>query len=36
MVLQDDRDYQILFLSVFLGLGILTRDWSLKPELIII
>lgn len=36
MVLQDDRDYQILFLSSFLCLGIITRDWSLKPELIIV
>ncbi|MDJ0599826.1 MAG: RnfABCDGE type electron transport complex subunit D [Crocosphaera sp.] len=36
MMFQDDRDYQILFLSCFLGLGIITRDWSLKPELIII
>ncbi len=36
MILQDDRDYQILFLSGFLSLGIITRDWSLKPELIIV
>lgn len=36
MILRDDRDYQIVFLSSFLILGIITRDWSLKPELIII
>jgi Na+-transporting NADH:ubiquinone oxidoreductase subunit NqrB len=30
----DPRDYQILFLTTFLGLGIFTRDWSIKPELI--
>ncbi|TAE56294.1 MAG: Na+-transporting NADH:ubiquinone oxidoreductase, subunit NqrB [Nostocales cyanobacterium] len=31
----DIRDYQILFLSVFLILGIATRDWTLQPEFII-
>jgi Na+-transporting NADH:ubiquinone oxidoreductase subunit NqrB len=36
MVLQDDRDYQILFLTGFLVLGIFTRDWTLKPEFIIV
>ncbi|MDJ0845082.1 RnfABCDGE type electron transport complex subunit D [Crocosphaera sp.] len=36
MFIQDDRDYQILFLSSFLGLGLLTRDWSLKPGLILL
>lgn len=35
MLLKDDRDYQILFLSTFLWLGIFTRDWTLKPELIL-
>jgi Na+-transporting NADH:ubiquinone oxidoreductase subunit NqrB len=30
----DPRDYQILFLTTFLGLGIATRDWQVKPELI--
>jgi Na+-transporting NADH:ubiquinone oxidoreductase subunit NqrB len=30
----DPRDYQICFLATFLGLGIVTRDWSIKPELI--
>lgn len=34
MLLQDIRDYQILFLSLFLILGIGTRDWTLRPELI--
>ncbi|BAY61881.1 hypothetical protein NIES22_19480 [Calothrix brevissima NIES-22] len=34
MVLNDIRDYQILFLSLFLVLGIGTRDWTLRPELI--
>jgi Na+-transporting NADH:ubiquinone oxidoreductase subunit NqrB len=31
----DPRDYQIVFLTTFLGLGIATRDWSIKPELIL-
>jgi Na+-transporting NADH:ubiquinone oxidoreductase subunit NqrB len=31
----DARDYQIFFLATFLGLGIMTRDWSIKPELIL-
>jgi Na+-transporting NADH:ubiquinone oxidoreductase subunit NqrB len=30
----DPRDYQIVFLATFLGLGIITRDWSIRPELI--
>ncbi|NEU72241.1 Na+-transporting NADH:ubiquinone oxidoreductase, subunit NqrB [Hassallia byssoidea VB512170] len=34
MLLKDIRDYQILFLSLFLVLGIGTRDWTLRPELI--
>lgn len=35
MLFKDDiRDYQILFLTLFLVLGISTRDWTLKPELI--
>lgn len=33
---KDIRDYQILFLSVFLILGIGTRDWTLRPELIFV
>jgi Na+-transporting NADH:ubiquinone oxidoreductase subunit NqrB len=32
---KDPRDYQIGFLATFLGLGIMTRDWSIKPELIL-
>ncbi|HLP90840.1 MAG TPA: RnfABCDGE type electron transport complex subunit D [Nostocaceae cyanobacterium] len=36
MLLQDIRDYQILFLGLFLVLGIGTRDWTLRPELIIV
>jgi Na+-transporting NADH:ubiquinone oxidoreductase subunit NqrB len=31
----DARDYQIVFLTSFLGLGIATRDWSIKPVLIL-
>ena len=31
MLLKDIRDYQILFLSLFLVLGIATRDWTLRP-----
>ncbi|KOP24441.1 Na+-transporting NADH:ubiquinone oxidoreductase, subunit NqrB [Hapalosiphon sp. MRB220] len=34
--IQDIRDYQILFLSLFLVLGIGTRDWTLRPELIVV
>lgn len=34
MLLKDTRDYQIIFLSLFLTLGIYTRDWTLRPELI--
>ncbi len=33
-MLRDARDYQILFLALFLGLGALTRDWTLRPEVI--
>ncbi|MEB3283137.1 MAG: RnfABCDGE type electron transport complex subunit D [Lyngbya sp.] len=32
---KDARNAQILFLSVFLGLGVFTRDWTIKPELMI-
>lgn len=31
---RDARDYQILFLSLFLVLGLTTRDWTLKPEVV--
>lgn len=33
---QDPRDYQILFLSLFLVLGIGTRDWTLRLDLILV
>jgi Na+-transporting NADH:ubiquinone oxidoreductase subunit NqrB len=33
---KDIRDYQILFLSLFLILGIATRDWTLHPEFIVV
>jgi Na+-transporting NADH:ubiquinone oxidoreductase subunit NqrB len=33
---QDPRDYQILFLSLFLVLGIATRDWTLRLDLILV
>lgn len=36
MLFKDSRDYQILFLSLFLILGIGTRDWTLRPILIVI
>jgi Na+-transporting NADH:ubiquinone oxidoreductase subunit NqrB len=28
----DPRDYQILFLTLFLALGVVNRDWSLQPN----
>lgn len=31
-MLRDARDYQILFLALFLGLGLLTRDWTLRLD----
>lgn len=33
---QDARDFQILFLSLFLILGIATRDWSARPDLMLV
>ncbi len=36
MLEQDPRNYQILFLSLFLILGIGTRDWTLRPDLILV
>ncbi|MBW4547168.1 MAG: RnfABCDGE type electron transport complex subunit D [Symplocastrum torsivum CPER-KK1] len=36
MLRQDPRNYQILFLSLFLFLGIGTRDWTLRPDLILV
>ncbi|HEY9810647.1 MAG TPA: RnfABCDGE type electron transport complex subunit D [Halomicronema sp.] len=35
-MLQDARDYQILFLSGFLILGIATRDWTLRFDLMLV
>ena len=32
MLLKNARDYQILFLSTFLVLGIATRDWTLRLD----
>ncbi len=34
MLLSDPRTYQILFLALFLVLGIGTRDWTLHPGMI--
>ena len=36
MLFQDARDYQILFLSLFLFIGISTRDWTLKADLMLV
>ncbi|MBE9129133.1 MULTISPECIES: RnfABCDGE type electron transport complex subunit D [unclassified Coleofasciculus] len=36
MLRQDPRDYQILFLLLFLILGIGTRDWTIRPDLIVV
>ena len=36
MIMNDARDYQILFLSMFLGLGIVTRDWSWRTDLMLV
>jgi len=33
-VLKDARDYQIVFLTLFLALGVAMRDWTLRPEII--
>lgn len=33
-MLKDARDYQIVFLALFLMLGVAMRDWSLRPEII--
>jgi len=35
-VIQDARLYQILFLALFLALGIGTRDWTLHPEVVLV
>jgi hypothetical protein len=36
MLLSDARIYQILFLTLFLVLGIGTRDWTLHPGMIVV
>ncbi|MUH01175.1 Na+-transporting NADH:ubiquinone oxidoreductase, subunit NqrB [Scytonema sp. UIC 10036] len=36
MLFKDIRDYQILFLTLFLILGIGARDWTLQPQFIIV
>ncbi|MEO1428059.1 MAG: RnfABCDGE type electron transport complex subunit D [Cyanobacteria bacterium J06632_19] len=36
MVFKDIRDYQIVYLSLFLVLGIGTRDWTLRPTMILV
>lgn len=36
MLRQDPRNYQILFLSLFLILGVSMRDWTIRPDLIIV
>jgi Na+-transporting NADH:ubiquinone oxidoreductase subunit NqrB len=36
MPCQDARDFQILFLSAFLFLGISTRDWTLRGDLMLV
>ncbi|KYC38011.1 Na+-transporting NADH:ubiquinone oxidoreductase, subunit NqrB [Scytonema hofmannii PCC 7110] len=36
MLFKDIRDYQILFLTLFLILGIGARDWTLRPQLIVV
>ncbi|MGP1371696.1 MAG: RnfABCDGE type electron transport complex subunit D [Almyronema sp.] len=33
-MLRDARDYQIVFLTLFLLLGIALRDWTLRPEMV--
>lgn len=35
-VFQDPRDYQIIFLTVFLSLGVINRDWTLHFDYILI
>lgn len=36
MLFQDARVTQILFLALFLFLGVSTRDWTLRPNLILV
>ena len=35
MLFRDARDYQIFFLSTFLFLGVIQRDWNLQVDLIL-
>ena len=32
--IKDARDYQIVFLTLFLCLGVAMRDWTLRPEMV--
>lgn len=34
--MRDSRDYQILFLGLFLSLGVFTRDWSIHAEVMVV
>lgn len=36
MLLKDARTYQIAFLSLFLLLGVATRDWTLRPGMLLV
>jgi Na+-transporting NADH:ubiquinone oxidoreductase subunit NqrB len=36
MFLEDSRDYQLIFLSLFLFLGLNTRDWTLHFNIILV
>ncbi len=36
MIPKDARDYQILFLSLFLFLGVYNRDWTLRPDFMLV
>lgn len=36
ILFKDVRDYQIVFLSIFLFLGIINRDWTLRLNLLLI
>ena len=36
MFFRDARDYQIIFLSFFLFLGVSTRDWTLRSHLMLV
>ncbi|MEL6930819.1 MAG: Na+-transporting NADH:ubiquinone oxidoreductase, subunit NqrB, partial [Cyanobacteria bacterium J06600_6] len=36
MLFKDARVTQIIFLGLFLFLGVSTRDWTVKPDLILV